>query len=110
MPNVKKAYERFGDDGLVVIGISFDDRAETVRRFAKQRDVSWPQVLAERGAQGPLAEAYGVAGIPATFLVGPDGKVVAKDLRGKKLLSAIEKEMDKLKKGDEDRVAAADGS
>jgi peroxiredoxin len=96
LPNVKKAYERFGSDGFVVISISFDQSAATAKKFAASQGMTWPQVWVQGGDKSPLATLYNVAGIPATFLVGPDGKVVAKDLRGEKLISAVEQEVRKL--------------
>jgi len=97
MPNVAKAYEKFNADGLVVIGISFDRDADALRRFVEQRKIPWPQILAEGAERGPLAQAYGVAGIPATFLIGPDGTVLERDLRGERLLQRVEEEIKKLK-------------
>ena len=96
LPNVKKAHERFGADGFVVVSISFDKDAATAKKFAAKRGMSWPQVWVKGADKSPLAKLYNVVGIPATFLVGPDGKVVAKDLRGDKLISAVEREVRKL--------------
>lgn len=101
IPNVMKVYEEHGDDGLVVIGISFDRDAKTVQNFIKRKAMPWPQML----AKGELAKRYGLAGIPATFLVGPDGKVVAKDLRGEALIKRVAKEIRKLKAAGEKKMA-----
>ena len=97
LPNVKKAYEKFADDGFVVISISFDKDASAAKSFARSKKMTWPQVWAKGADKSPLAKLYNVAGIPATFLVGPDGKVVAKDLRGEKLVTTVEREINKLK-------------
>lgn len=108
LPNVKKAYEKYADDGLVVISISFDKKADQAKRFAARRGMKWPQVWAEGADKSKLAELYNVGGIPATFLVGPDGKLVAKDLRGGKLLRTIAKEVRKLKASGKDARARRD--
>ncbi|MHC4180311.1 MAG: peroxiredoxin family protein [Planctomycetota bacterium] len=97
LPNVKKAYEKFADAGFVVISVSFDKDAATARKFANKKKMTWPQVWVKGGNQSRLAELYGVAGIPATFLVGPDGKVVTKDLRGEKLITTVAREINKPK-------------
>lgn len=97
LPNVRKAYEKFGADGFVVISISFDSDAETARRFARRNRMTWPQVWVAGADRSPLAKLYNVAGIPATFLVGPDGKVVARDLRGQRLIATVEREVARLK-------------
>ena len=37
----------------------------------------------------PAAGDYGVNGIPAILLIGPDGKVIATELRGEKILEKV---------------------
>jgi thiol-disulfide isomerase/thioredoxin len=92
IPAIKKAYEAYGGAGrFEVVALSLDDDAEVVRRFAKAKGMSWPQAVAGP-TPNPLAEKYAVSSIPATFLIGPDGRVVAKDLRGQ----ALERELRKL--------------
>jgi hypothetical protein len=41
--------------------------------------------------QNPVAQKYNVSSVPASFLIGPDGKVVAKDLRGNRLDAELTK-------------------
>ncbi len=110
LPNVAKAHEELAADGFVAIGISIDAGAEPVRRFRDQRKLPWKQVWAEGGAEGELARKYGVTAVPATFLVGPDGKVVGKDLRGKALLDAVRTEVAKLRAAEEQVKTEADGA
>lgn len=107
LPTLKKAHERFAADGLVIVTISFDKDAETARALAERQGLRWPQVWAERAEKGPLAELYGVGGIPATFLVGPDGTLVARDLRGNKLLRTIEQEIRELKRAADEQLAGS---
>ncbi len=97
LPNVKKAYARFAGDGFVVLSVSFDKEAATAKSYAARQGMSWPQIWAEKADKGPLAERYAVGGIPATFLIGPDGKLVGKDLRGEKLIETVRTEIRKLK-------------
>lgn len=97
LPNLKKAHERFAKDGFVIVGLSFDADADTARKFVADKQIDWPQIWAEKADQGPLANLYGVGGIPATFLIGPDGKVVATDLRGDDLIKSVQTEIEKLK-------------
>ena len=103
LPNVKEAYEKYHKDGLEVISISFDSDAKTAEKFAQRKGMTWTQIWAKGGDKSDLAKQYGVAGIPATFLIGPDGKCVAKDLRGGALVERIGEEVAKLRNG---RVAA----
>jgi peroxiredoxin len=92
MPNLKRAVDRYGKDGqFIVIGISLDSDAEFVRRFVQQRGIGWAQIVLGPAELNPVAKKYNVLGVPATFLIGPDGKVVAKDLRGLRLDAELTK-------------------
>ncbi|MGD8452727.1 MAG: TlpA disulfide reductase family protein [Phycisphaerae bacterium] len=96
--NVKKAYEEYAKDGLVVVGISFDRTAQTARDYVAKQELPWTQIWAEKGPDSPIANLYGVGAIPATFLIGPDGVVIDKDLRGEDLLRAVKRAVSGLAK------------
>lgn len=95
LPTVKKVYEEFGASGFTVVSISFDRNAETAAKYMREKEMPWTQIWAENGANGPLAQLYGVSGIPATFLIDPDGNIVAMDLRGPKLRATLVSEREK---------------
>ncbi|MBN1510753.1 MAG: TlpA family protein disulfide reductase [Phycisphaerae bacterium] len=99
LPRVKALYEKFGGDHFAVVGISFDSDAATARKFTSAQQLPWTQIWAEKGDEGPIAGLYGVGGIPATFLVGADGKVIERDLRGDELTKAVARETRKLAGG-----------
>jgi thiol-disulfide isomerase/thioredoxin len=68
-----------------------DDKAvlQDVRRFLVKHRVTWLNLLNGRGA-GAFAAAYRVEQIPANFLVGRDGRIVAFDQSGEMLERALE--------------------
>ncbi len=72
-----EAHEPAGD--AAVLGVVYSDNAQAVREFRDREGGSWP-MLAD--AKGRIALDYGVAGIPESFLVSPEGVVVAKLLGG----------------------------
>lgn len=86
---IKALHEEFAARGLEVVSVSFDLEADTARKFVSEKKLPWTHIWAERADKGPLAERYGVTAIPATFLIGPDGKVIARDLRGEALVQAV---------------------
>jgi hypothetical protein len=49
----------------------------------------WPQFYDGQGWQNKLAVKYGVESIPFAVLIGPDGKIIGKDLRGDDLENAV---------------------
>ncbi|MYB04287.1 MAG: TlpA family protein disulfide reductase [Acidimicrobiaceae bacterium] len=62
-----------------VVSVTFDDTAENVRRFFEVNGGDWP-VLVEGASEA--AVAYGVTGVPESYLVAPSGVVVWKQLGG----------------------------
>lgn len=91
LPTVKKAYETYNEKGFEVIAISLDKNEETLSKFVKQRELPWAQLYDGKGWETPMVKKYGITGIPATFLVGKDGKIVDTNLRGPALEKAIKK-------------------
>ena len=64
---------------LVVIGLSVDDPADKAKAFADQYKVNYPIVLGL--GRDDIQDAYGpIYGIPASFLIGRDGKVCKRHL------------------------------
>jgi peroxiredoxin len=92
MPYVKRAYDRFHDEGFEIIGISLDTNATIVERYTEKFGMPWPQILQPRGTVTALKASYGVRSIPSAFLIDADGKVVASGgaLRGERLIQAVE--------------------
>ncbi len=62
--------QEYGDQGLVVIALS-DEVPETVEPYLQQNDFTHAIV----GANSTAGSAYGVSGIPHSFLIGPDGNI-----------------------------------
>jgi peroxiredoxin len=92
LPYVKKVHESFGGRAdFMLLGISLDQRESVLREFIKKEQFGWPQVQDSASGGGTVADAFGVQGIPATFLVGKDGKVIAVGLRGEQMKAEVEK-------------------
>ncbi len=91
MPNVIAAYTAYHDKGFEVVGISLDEDKAAVENFTSENKMPWPQYFDGKGWENELAQQFGIKGIPATFLVGKGGKIIASNLRGTDLETAIEK-------------------
>lgn len=91
MPNVIAAYDSYKEKGFEVVGISLDDDKAAVEKFIKDNKMPWPQYFDGKGWENELAQHFGIRSIPATFLVGKGGKIVASNLRGPALEAEIEK-------------------
>ena len=88
-PNVRAVYDEFKDKGFDVISVSVDVKDEAWRKALDEDKPTWPQVVDSRGTKDGLYKWYNLNGIPAIFLVGSDGTIVAKKLRGSKIREAV---------------------
>ena len=82
MPNVIKAYDAYKDKGFEVIGISLDQDKSALEKFTTEKKMPWPQYFDGKGWGNEIAQRFGISSIPATFLVGKDGKIIGSNLRG----------------------------
>ena len=69
LPVLIKLHEKYKDKGLKIFLISFKEREKTLREFAEKNGVKFP-VLMDK--YGKTAQAFGVFGLPRTFIVGSD--------------------------------------
>jgi peroxiredoxin len=89
-PHLKAVFEAFGkDERFVMIGLSLDKTRDDPRQYAAKQGLGWVQGFLGAWDQARLPEQYGVRGIPSIWLIGPDGKVIAKDLRGQQIQSTV---------------------
>jgi cytochrome c biogenesis protein CcmG/thiol:disulfide interchange protein DsbE len=65
-----------------VVGVIYDDSVKAVRDFRADEGGDWPMVT---DPKGQIALDFGVAGVPESFLISPDGVVVAKIVGGVRL-------------------------
>ncbi|GAB3312175.1 TlpA family protein disulfide reductase [Hymenobacter humi] len=93
-PNVQAAYQRYHDrgPGFTVLSVSVDEHAAAWQQAVAQDALPWTQVRDEKGIQGPTGQLYQLKAIPATLLLDPQGRIVAKDLRG----AALHQELARL--------------
>jgi len=70
-------WQRFRDQGVVLIGIPFEDPTSNSRAFASELHMDWP-LAADPGSSTALA--YGVYGVPETFVISPGGRVAYKQV------------------------------
>jgi len=65
----------YGPAGLQIIGISMDDEAAPVKRVYEKYQMDYPVVMGDV----PLAERFGgVLGLPLSYLIDPQGRVIAR--------------------------------
>ncbi len=87
-PVVAKAFNNFKDKGFDVLGISLDGGPMGKKAWLdaiKKDGVTWTQVSNLKAFDDDIVGKYGITSIPRNFLIDPNGKIVAMDLRGPEL-------------------------
>ncbi len=72
IPGIQKVYAAYKDRGFAVIGIATDDVSPS---FIKSMAMTYPVVLADNEV---ISDYGNITGIPASFLVGKDGRIIKK--------------------------------
>jgi peroxiredoxin len=91
-PNVVAAYNRFRGKGFRIIGVSLDKNGDKDKWLAAihKDGLFWTQLSDLKFWDNAVARAYDVNSIPQNFLLGPDGRIIAKGLRGEALIRKLE--------------------
>ena len=85
VPHLKKAYETFHAKGFEIYGVSLDTDLTRWENTIGEEDVNWINVAQKKGGGFDPTALYAVSSISANFLISPEGKIVAKNLRGEHL-------------------------
>lgn len=84
-PNVVKAYNKFKDKNFTVLSVSLDQQKSPWLNAIEKDGLSWTHVSDLQFWNNAVASLYRVQSIPQNYLIDPNGKIVAKDLRGEDL-------------------------
>jgi peroxiredoxin len=74
MPLFERLQQDFAAQGLTVLGINFREEPQRMQQYARDLGLTFALI---HDPQGEISRAYGVVGLPTTFLVGRDGRPVA---------------------------------
>jgi peroxiredoxin len=90
-PNVVKAFNKYKEKGFHIIGVSLDSPGQMEKWMKAIHDdgLIWTQVSDLKGWKNDVAVQYGIQAIPQNFLLDPEGKIIAKNLRGEELDSKL---------------------
>jgi peroxiredoxin len=88
-PNVVQNYQRFKDKNFTVLGVSLDRAKDPWLQAIAEDNLTWTHVSDLKFWSNEVAQLFKISSIPQNLLVGPDGKVLAKNLRGPALESTL---------------------
>lgn len=83
-PNVVRTFNKYKDRNFTVLGVSLDrpDAKDKWLAAIKKDGLTWTHVSDLKFWDNEVAKAWGVRAIPQNFLLDPNGKVIAKNLKG----------------------------
>ena len=86
-PTLVKAYAKYKEKGFEILGISLDnpDAKEAWIEAIEKDGLTWRQVSDLKAWNNAVARTYGIRAIPHSFLIDPQGTIIAENLRGEKL-------------------------
>ncbi len=84
-PLVVQAFKKYSSKNFTVFSFSLDDDKDKWIKAIKDDGLTWGHVSDFKGFESPVALAYNVVAIPFSILINPEGKIIAKNLRGSSL-------------------------
>ena len=88
MPNLKNVYEKYKGDQFELVGVAVWDKRADTEKAIPELGITWPVIF---DAQKVPTDIYGINGIPHIILFGPDGTILARELRGEEIGAEIAK-------------------
>ena len=82
-PNVVAAYNKFHDKNFTILSVSLDQAKPAWLDAIKMDGLTWNHVSDLKGWNNEVAALFQIRSIPQNLLIDPDGKIIAKNLRGR---------------------------
>lgn len=89
-PNIVRAYNQYKDKGFTVYGVSLDRTKDDWLQGIREDGLTWTHVSDLKFWQSEAAKTYNITAIPFSLLLNPEGKIIAKNLRGQALDDKLE--------------------
>lgn len=93
-PNVVRLYDQYKDKGFDILGVSLDNDKSRWLAAIEKDQLTWKHVSDLKGWSNNVAQQYNIRSIPSTILIDPEGKIVAKNLRGTSLEAKLKELFD----------------
>lgn len=94
-PNLVRIYHAFKDQGFDILGVSLDNNPGSWMRAIEDDKLAWTNVSDLKAWSSDLIINYRIKAIPASFVLDPEGKIIAKNLRSAELEALLKKVLEK---------------
>ncbi len=72
MPLFKRVYEKYKKKGFEILAVSTDSSVDPVKKFVKEHGISFTVLMDD----GKVSSTYGIQGLPTSFLIDRDGRIL----------------------------------
>ena len=94
LKNLAAIYEKYHDRGFEIVGVSIDDNHDDLTNFLKENKLPWKIINSSvpkgKEFEHPLADQYGIMGIPTLYVLNREGKVISLTARGPQLTALVD--------------------
>jgi peroxiredoxin len=87
-PHLRQAFDTYYGQGLEILGVAKRDEPEVIRDYVKRHGMPWRQTAEPE--EGAIVTLYRAQAVPNMVLIGRDGRIVRRALRGRELMAALE--------------------
>ncbi|QEC68976.1 AhpC/TSA family protein [Panacibacter ginsenosidivorans] len=88
-PHLKKAYLKYFPKGFDILGVSLDNNKAAWIKAITKDELPWKNVSDLNGFKNSVAKSYAVTELPTNYLLDPQGKIIAKNLKGDSLIEKL---------------------
>lgn len=88
-PNLVKAYNELKNKNFEVVGVSLDQSKAAWKNAVEKDGLPWIHVCDLKGWKNDVATLYNISSVPQNLLINPEGRIVARNLRGDSLLQQL---------------------
>ena len=89
-PNIVSAWEKYKNKNFAILGVSLDRNRDQWLAAIEKDKLTWTQVSDLKYWSSEAAVLYCIRWIPMSFLIDPEGKIVAIGLEGEELHNKLE--------------------
>ena len=89
-PNVVAAFDKYKNKNFTILGVSMDQNKKNWIDAIKMDGLNWSHVSDLKGWSNQVAAIFKITSIPQNLLLDPEGKIIAKNLRGAVLESRLD--------------------
>lgn len=88
-PNIVTACKQFQDKDFTVFGVSYDTKKDNWEKAIHDDQLMWHHVSDLQGWKNNTSDQFGIKAIPSNILIDKEGRIIAKNIFGKRLLEKL---------------------